>query len=110
MRSRKQRKYLHTAPLHKKRKWIAAHLSEDLLTKYNRRSVPIVKGDTVKIMRGSHKGQTDKVVNIDTKKHKISVEGITIAKEDGTRVTQSIHPSNVLITKLNLTDRWRLID
>ena len=108
MLPRKQRKRYYTAPLHKKRKWIAAHLSEELLTKYNRRSAPLVKGDTVKVMRGSYKGHSDKVVGIDTKKMTISVEGVTSTKVDGTKVIKRIHPSNVLITKLNLTDRWRL--
>jgi len=108
MLPRKQRKRYYTAPLHKKRKWIAAHLSEELLTKYNRRSAPLVKGDTVKVMRGSYKGHSDKVVGIDTKKMTINVEGVTSTKVDGTKVIKRIHPSNVLITKLNLTDRWRL--
>ncbi len=108
MLPRKQRKRYYTAPLHKKRKWIAAHLSEELLTKYNRRSVPLVKGDTVKVMRGSYKGHSDKVVGIDIKKMIIRVEGVTSTKVDGTKVIKGIHPSNVLITKLNLTDRWRL--
>ena len=108
MLPKKQRKRYYTAPLHKKRKWIAAHLSEELLTKYNRRSTPIVKGDTVKVMRGSYKGHSDKVVGIDTKKMTINVEGVTSTKVDGTKVIKKIHPSNVLITKLNLTDRWRL--
>ena len=45
----KQRKRMFNAPLHKKRKWIAAHLSENLLLKYDHRSAQVVKGDTVKV-------------------------------------------------------------
>ena len=52
----KQRKMFFNAPLHKKRKWIAAHLEESLLLKYDRRSLPVVKGDTVRVMRGSFRG------------------------------------------------------
>jgi large subunit ribosomal protein L24 len=95
------------APLHRKRKRIAAHLAEDLLTKYNQRSVSIVKGDTVKIMRGGFKGHSNKVIDVNTTKHQITVEGITTTKADGTKVVRPIHSSNVLITKLNLTDPWR---
>ena len=48
---------LYTAPLHKKRKWIASHLADDLMLRYKRRSIPIVRGDTAKVMRGEFKGK-----------------------------------------------------
>jgi large subunit ribosomal protein L24 len=104
---RKQRKKLYNAPLHKKRKWIAAHLAENLLLKYDRRSIPIVKGDTVKVMRGIYRGHEEKVANVDVHRQMVEVEGITTIKADGTKVARPIHPSNLLVTKLNLTDIWR---
>lgn len=104
---RKQRKWLFQAPLHKKRKWLAAHLAENLLLKYDRRSIPVVKGDTVKIMRGNFRGHEDKVSTVHVKKQSIEVEGVTLTKADGTKLAKPIHASNVLITKLNLTDKWR---
>jgi len=104
---RKQRKWLYNAPLHKKRKWIAAHLAENLLLKYNRRTVTLVKGDTVKVMRGAFKGHEDKITRVDVKKGLVEIEGVTLTKADGEKVPRPIHPSNLLITKLNLTDRWR---
>ncbi|HEC72667.1 MAG TPA: 50S ribosomal protein L24, partial [Thermoplasmatales archaeon] len=103
----KQRKMFFNAPLHKKRKWIAAHLEESLLLKYDRRSLPVVKGDTVRVMRGSFRGHEDKVVRVNVKKGYIEIEGITMSKADGNKIAKPIHPSNVMITKLNLTDRWR---
>ena len=103
----KQRKMFFKAPLHKKRKWIAAHLEESLLLKYDRRSLPVVKGDTVRVMRGSFRGHEDKVVRVNVKKGYIEIEGITMSKADGNKIAKPIHPSNVMITKLNLTDRWR---
>jgi len=103
----KQRKYLYNAPLHKKRKWLSSHLSENLLLKYDKRSVPVITGDEVEVMRGSFKGHKDKVASIHVKKQVVEVEGMTIAKADGTKIAKSIHASNLLITKLNLTDRWR---
>jgi len=106
-KSRKQRKSYFKAPLHKKRKMLAAHLAENLLLKYDRRSTTLVKGDSVKVMRGSFKGHEDKVANIDLKKQTVEVEGITTVKADGTKVAKPVHPSNLLITKLNLTDKWR---
>ena len=66
---RKQRKFLKLAPLHIRRKMIAAHLSKELREKYKRRSIPVRKGDEVKIMRGEFKGMIGKIVKVDTKKY-----------------------------------------
>jgi len=103
----KQRKAFFNAPLHKKRKMMSSHLEENLLLKYDKRSSPVVKGDTVRVMRGSFKGHEDKVVSVNIKKNTINIEGITMAKADGNKIPKPIHPSNVVITKLNLTDKWR---
>ena len=103
----KQRKAFYNAPLHKKRKMLSSHLEESLLLKYDQRSIPVVKGDTVMVMRGNFKGHEDKVVGVNTKKNTIHIEGITMAKADGNKIPKPIHPSNVVITKLNLTDKWR---
>ena len=51
IKPRKQRKMLYNAPLHTKRKWLASHLSENLLLKYDKRSVPVITGDEVTVMR-----------------------------------------------------------
>ncbi len=104
---RKQRKHYYNAPLHLKRKWLASHLSENLLLKYDRRSIPIVKGDTVKVLRGSYRGHEDKIVAVNVSKQTVHIEGLTLVKADGTKIPKPIHPSNLLITKLNLTDKWR---
>ena len=103
----KQRRYLYNAPLHKRRKWIAAHLEENLLLKYDKRSLPVIKGDTVRVMRGSFRGHEDKIAKVNVKKRSLEIEGITMAKANGNKIAKPIHPSNVLITKLNLTDKWR---
>lgn len=107
IKPRKQRKRLYNAPLHKKRKWVAAHLAENLLLKYDHRSASVVKGDTVKVMRGSFKGHEDKVAQINIRKQIVEIEGITTVKADGTKIAKPMHASNLLITKLNLTDKWR---
>lgn len=106
-KARKQRKYLYNAPLHKKRKWLASHLEESLLLKYDRRSIPVIKGDTVKVMRGSFKGHEDKISHVNVKKQYVEIEGVTLIKTDGKKIAKPVHASKVLITKLNLTDQWR---
>ena len=107
MQPGKQRKNMYNAPLHQKRKSMSAHLEENLLLKYDKRAISIVKGDTVKVMRGSFKGHEDKVANVNVKKRTLEIEGITMSKADGNKIAKPIHHSNVLITKLNLTDKWR---
>jgi large subunit ribosomal protein L24 len=104
---RKQRYMLYNAPLHKKRKWISSHLAENLLLKYDRRSLPVVKGDTVKVMRGNYRGHEDKISKVNVRDQTVEIEGVTITTAKGTKIAKPIHASTLLITKLNVTDKWR---
>ncbi|HWR27152.1 MAG TPA: 50S ribosomal protein L24 [Candidatus Thermoplasmatota archaeon] len=104
---RKQRYMLYNAPLHKKRKWISSHLAENLLLKYDRRSLPVVKGDTVKVMRGNYRGHEDKISKVNVRDQTVEIEGATITTAKGTKIAKPIHASTLLITKLNVTDKWR---
>jgi large subunit ribosomal protein L24 len=105
---RKQRKRIYNEPRHRRRKHMGSHLSMELRDKYKwLRSIPIRKGDTVKVLRGSFKGHTGRVATVNTKTGYITVEKATIAKVDGTQIAREIHPSNVIITKLDLTDPYR---
>lgn len=104
---RKQRYRLFNAPLHKKRKWISAHLAENLLLKYDRRSLPVVKGDTVKVMRGNFRGHEDKIAKVHVRDQTVEIEGVVITTAKGEKIAKPIHANTLLITKLNVTDRWR---
>ena len=105
---RNQRKRLYTQPLHKSRKAMGSHLSMELREKYQwLRTLPIHKGDTVKIVRGSFKGLAGKVATINTKSGMITIEKATMTKVDGTQISRELHPSNVIITKLDLSDPYR---
>jgi large subunit ribosomal protein L24 len=104
---RKQRYARYNAPLHVRRKQIASHLADNLILRYNRRSIPVVKGDIVRVMRGAFRGHEDKIASVDLKLRKVTVEGVTITKADGKKKARAIDPSNLLITKLNLTDKLR---
>ena len=104
---RKQRKYAIKAPLHIKRKLVSSHLAESLRSKYKIRSLPLRKGDTVKIMRGQFKKKTGKVARVDLKKTRIYIEGIEMIKKDGSKIPYPIHPSNLLIETLVLEDKQR---
>ncbi|MDH5783348.1 MAG: 50S ribosomal protein L24 [Candidatus Bathyarchaeota archaeon] len=104
---RKQRKRLFQAPLHIRYKQFSAPLSPELKASHNTRSVPVRVGDTVKIMRGDRKGFEGKVTRVDRQKYRIFVEGITREKVDGSAIQIPIHPSKVMIIRLNLDDKWR---
>ena len=103
----KQRKMLFQAPDHIRYKHFAAPLAPELKKSYGTRSLPVRSGDTVRVMRGDHKGFEGKVARVDRKKFRIYVEGLTREKVDGSTVFVPIHPSKVMITKLNLDDKWR---
>ena len=103
----KQRKRLFTAPLHVRYKILSAPLAPELREKYGFRSLPVRVGDKVQVMRGDFKGFEGKVLSVDRKKFRIAIEGITREKVDGTTINVPIHPSKVMITELNLDDKWR---
>ena len=104
---RKQRKALYNAPQHVARKAMASHLSEELLLKYNRRSLTVITGDEVKVLRGDYKGKSGKVVTVDVRARKVTIDGITIKKSDGTDVPRPVDPSNLVLVRLNLDDARR---
>jgi large subunit ribosomal protein L24 len=85
----------------------SAPLSPDLKKSHGINALPTRSGDTVRIMRGDRKGSEGKVVGVDRTRYRISIEGITREKVDGTTVPVPIHPSKVMITNLNLDDKWR---
>ena len=80
---RKARKAHFTAPSHLRRKIMSCHLSKDLKTKYDVRSIPVRKGDVVKIVRGSQKGRDGKVTAVYRKKWCLHVEKVQRDKTNG---------------------------
>ncbi|MEK6828052.1 MAG: 50S ribosomal protein L24 [Nanoarchaeota archaeon] len=104
---RKQRKYMLSAPLHIKKKFVQSHLSKDLRKKYSKRSIGLRKGDKVRIMQGQFKKHEGKIEMINLKKTKVFVNGVELTKRDGTKRLFALHPSNLMITELNLEDKLR---
>jgi large subunit ribosomal protein L24 len=104
---RKQRKYRFNAPLDVKRKFLSINLSKELRTKHGVRSVKPRVGDKVKVMRGTFKSKTGAIERVDTKNTKIYVAKIELTKKDGSKSKSPIHPSNLQITELNLSDKIR---
>lgn len=105
---RKQRKFMRTAPLHIRRKLMAAHLSDELRKQYGRRSIPVRKGDDVVVMRGKFTKRSGKIARVDVNKYKVYIEGVMVRRTDGTERQAPVHPSNLKITALNLQDKKRV--
>ena len=103
----KQRKTRYSAHNQKKHKLLAAPLSSELRTTYGRRSIPVRTGDTVRIVRGDFSGVEGKISDIDTARQRLFVEGVTREKVAGTSEKVSVHCTKVMITRLNLDDKWR---
>lgn len=104
---RRQRKRLFQASLHERYKHFSASLSPQLKASHNANSLPVRIGDTVRIMRGDRKGLEGKVTRVDRKEYRVFIEGVTREKVDGSTALIPIHPSKVMITTLNLDDKWR---
>jgi ribosomal protein L24 len=58
-------------------------------------------------MRGRHAGTSGDVISVDRRRFVITVEGVTVKKSDGKEKPKPIHPSDVVLTKLDLTDKLR---
>ncbi|MBI5681208.1 MAG: 50S ribosomal protein L24 [Methanobacterium sp.] len=104
---RKQRKLLHKAPLHVRHKLMSVTLSKELREQHGKRSIPVKKGDTVKIMRGDFKDHEGKVEKVDLKKYRVQIEGASLQKPDGNQIYHSVHPSKLMIVELDLDDEER---
>ena len=103
----KQRVALYNLTAHRIRKLLSAPLSVELKSSHGRNSYPVRRGDTVKIVRGDFAGIEGKITKIDTRRQRLFVEGVSREKVAGTSTNVSVHSSKVMITKLNLDDKWR---
>src|SRR5512133_1317775 len=99
-------KFLHL-PKHKRDQMIGSSLSQNLREQYKKKSIRVVKGDSVKVMRGEYSGIEGKVEKVNTKRGALSIEGIQREKVRGGNVKVQIHSSNVIISSLNVDDKYR---
>lgn len=69
---------------------MSASLTKELRKKYGIRSIPVRKDDEVLVVRGSHKGQKGKVLQVYRKRWAIYIDKLTKNKADGIcQVTQA---------------------
>jgi large subunit ribosomal protein L26e len=108
---RAQRKLQLGAPSSVKRKLMSSHLNKSLRDQYKIRSLPIKRGDEVKILKGKGKGKTGKVVQVYRKRNVIYVDKVQRDKQNGQTVFLPIKPSYCVIEKLLINkDRTKTIE
>jgi len=93
---------------HKRDKFLGANLSENLREQHKKRSMRVIKGDTVRILRGEYVGIEGKVEKVNTEKSTLSIEGVQREKIRGGNVKVQVHSSNVQIISLNTDDDYRI--
>jgi large subunit ribosomal protein L24 len=93
---------------HKREKLLGANLSENLRGQHNKRSMRVIKGDTVRILRGEYVGIEGKVEKVNTERSTLSIEGVQREKIRGGKVKVQIHASNVQIISVNTDDEYRM--
>ena len=90
-----------------KSKQLGCHISKELQKKYGRRSIRLVEGDTIRVLRGEFRGVTGKITKVSISKNGVSIEGVKKEKLKGGNLDVFIHPSNLIVTDLNTEDKWR---
>lgn len=86
---------------------IHSTLADNLREEYGRRSIRVIKGDNVRVMRGEYNGIEGKIEKVNTQRGTLAIEGIQREKVRGGNVKVQIHASNVKIIGLNLDDKKR---
>jgi|SRR5580700_6427595 large subunit ribosomal protein L24 len=106
---RKQRKAVFTANHQERRRRMAVPLSRELRTRYGRRSLPVRKGDTVRVLAGSYStvGEERRVAKVDREHYRLTLDNVTTKTADAKLKPLPIRPSHLVLTKLNLSDPWR---
>jgi large subunit ribosomal protein L24 len=94
-------------PKHQRDKMAGAVLEDSLRRQYGRKNIRVIKGDSIRVMRGEYKGVEGKVEKVNTKHATLHIEGIQREKIRGGQVKVPIHSSNVMVISLNLDDAYR---
>jgi len=108
MKPTKVRNYqIYRATMTTRSKQLGSPLSKELQEKYGKRSIRVVLGDTVKVMRGEYRGIDGKISKVSIADNSIAIEGVKKEKSKGEKFDVLIRSTNVIITNLNLDDHWR---
>ena len=104
---RKQRRAIFVAHTAERRRRMAVLLSRELRARYGRRQIPIRKGDTARVIRGSYIGREERVAKVDRRRYAITLDNITVKTGEAKLKPLPIRTSHLVLTRLNLADAWR---
>ena len=99
---------IYQATFQTRSKQLGSQLSKDLQKKYGKKSTRAIEGDTITILRGEFKGVSGKITKISTEKTSVTIEGVKKEKTKGDKFDVYIHTSNLVVTALNSSDKWRI--
>lgn len=88
---------------------MGVHLSKELRAKLatKRRAAPVVKGDTVKVLRGDKKGHKGKVTRVDLASSLVYIEGLSMPRARGTEMPLGVQPSNLVLLEGDFAKKGR---
>lgn len=104
---RRQRKALYTASPFERRRRMTVPLSRELRGRFRARSLPIRKGDTVRVLSGSFVGREERVAKVDRRSYSVILDNVTLKTGEEKLKPLPIRTSHLVITRLNLSDPWR---
>jgi ribosomal protein uL24 len=104
---RRQRKALYVADSFERRRRMTVPLSRDLRGRFHARSVPVRKGDTVRVLSGSFVGREERVAKVDRRSYSVILDNVTMKTGEDKLKPLPVRTSHLVITRLNLSDPWR---
>jgi len=97
--------------MHVRHRFMSAPLSPELKKKHALRSMPVRKGDHVRITKGDFKKIEGDVTKVNTKRRLVYVSGVTLSKADGTQVQRPVRPANImLLTLVEDKERTKILE
>lgn len=94
-------------PKHVRDGMICSSLADNLREQYGRRSVRVIKGDNIRVMRGEYTGIEGKIEKVNTRRGTLAIEGVQREKVRGGNVKVQIDASKVQVIGLKLEDKLR---
>jgi large subunit ribosomal protein L24 len=82
-------------------------LSRELRRRFRKRSVPIRKGDTVRVLSGSFVGREERVARVSRRDYAVTLDNVTLKTAEEKLKPLALRTSHLVITRLNLADPWR---
>ena len=104
---RRQRRALYNATTFERRRRMTVPLSRDLRKRFGRRSVPVRKGDTVRVLSGSFVGREERVAKVNRRDYSVTLDNVTLKTAEEKLKPLALRTSHLVLTRLNLADAWR---